>query len=243
MYNFLSSRQINFASSIITKTLVMLKTILKRTAMGFLLFLGGYLIAGNLIHRVIAPEKKPDISNYFKPGQQFYSKTEGFRQIITKQEKGFVHGYLEVEPHAPGPPVHIHAGFDEEFQVENGELTIWVNGEIKKLHPGETIHIPKGTPHRPYNETNDTIRVKGGFAFPEKFAFYLSQVYGIMDENPGFIHSNRAPLQIMLLNDAGFDSYIGDGTPLIMQKTMSFLVAPMARLLGYRSYYDKYDPV
>ncbi|MBX3254697.1 MAG: cupin domain-containing protein [Chitinophagaceae bacterium] len=46
---------------------------------------------------------------------------------------------------------HIHTDFDETFQVENGELTVWVNGEIRKLVPGEVLHIPKGIPHKPYN--------------------------------------------------------------------------------------------
>lgn len=209
--------------------------------MYLLIFIVGYLVVGHLFHRVIFPEKMPDISTYFKPGQQFYSKSEGFRQTVLKQENGLVYGHLEVEPFAPGPPKHIHADFDETFQVENGELTIWVDGEIKKLHPGESVHVPRGTPHQPYNETADTIRVKGHFAFPEKFAFTLSQVYTLTDMEPGFANSSKALFQMALFSGAGFDSYKGDGPPLMVQKAMFTLVAPMARLMGYRSYYEKYD--
>ncbi|MBO9155365.1 cupin domain-containing protein [Chitinophaga sp. GCM10012297] len=208
-----------------------------------LIFIAAYLVAGNLLHRIIFPEKKPAVSKCFKPGQELYSKTEGFRQTVVKQENGYVHCTLQIAPFAAGPPVHIHTGFDEIFQIENGELTVWVNGEIKKLQPGETLRIPKGTPHKPYNETADTIRIKGAIAFPEKFAFCLVQVYAVMDSQPGFERSSKAILQMPLFQANGFDSYLADGPPVFLQKTMGFVIAPLARLLGYRSYYRKYDPL
>jgi mannose-6-phosphate isomerase-like protein (cupin superfamily) len=219
----------------------MLKKIVKKMFMYLLILIAGYLVIGNLFHRVIFPEKIPVVSTYFKPGQEFYSKTEGFRQTIVKQENGLVYGQLEIEPFAGGPPKHIHTDFDETFEIENGELTVWVDGEIKKLHPGEVLHIPKGTAHQPYNETGDTIRLKGSFAFPEKFAFSLSQVYMVVDKEPGFVNSPKALFQMALFTGAGFDSYKGDGPPVIMQKVMFALITPLARLLGYQSYYKKYD--
>jgi mannose-6-phosphate isomerase-like protein (cupin superfamily) len=219
----------------------MRKINLKRTTMYILAFIGAYLLIGYLMHRVIFPEKKPAIATYFKPGQQFYSKTEGFRQIVLKQENGHVHGTLEVEPFAPGPPKHIHDDFDETFEIENGELSVWVNGEIKKLHPGQVLHIPKGTPHQPFNETAETIKLKGSFAFPEKFAYQLPQVYGVMDNNPGFGKSPATLFQMAVFQDAGFDSYLAEGPPVFLQKMIGFLVTPAARLAGYRSFYPEYD--
>jgi mannose-6-phosphate isomerase-like protein (cupin superfamily) len=216
--------------------------IYKKIAMLALTLITAYLVLGNLLHRVIFPEKKPAVSTWFKPGQELYSKTEGFRQTVIKQGKGYVHCTLEMEPFAAGPPVHIHTGFDEVFEIENGELTVWVNGAIKKLHPGEVLLIPRGTPHKPYNETADTIRTKGAIAFPEKFAFCLVQVYAVMDNQPGFERSFKAILQMPLFQAEGFDSYVADGPPVLMQKAMGLVIAPMSRLLGYRSYYRAYDP-
>jgi mannose-6-phosphate isomerase-like protein (cupin superfamily) len=219
----------------------MLKKIAKKMSIYLLIFIACYLVIGNLLHRVIFPESTPDIASYFKPNQQFCSKTEGFRQTVVKQENGFVYCKLDIEPFAGGPPKHLHTDFDETFEIENGELTIWVDGKIKKIHPGEVLFIPKGTPHQPSNETGDTIHTKGSIAFPEKFAFNLTQVYALVDNDPSFVHSPKALLQIALFTNAGFDSYQGDGPPVFMQKFMSFLIAPAARLLGYRSYYKKYD--
>jgi mannose-6-phosphate isomerase-like protein (cupin superfamily) len=205
-------------------------------ALSLLIILVSYLIIGNLLHRVVFPEKKPDISTYFKRGEEFYSKTEGFRQRVSKQENGFVYGSLLIEPFAGGPPKHIHSDFDEIFEIENGELSFWVDGKIVKLHPGEKLHIAKGTPHQPFNQTADTIRVKGSVAFPEKFAFCLKQVYAVMDSQPGFENSPKAPLQLALLSTEGFDSYLAEGPPVFVQKAVFFFITPLARLLGFKSY-------
>ena len=45
-----------------------------------------YLGIGYLLHAVIFPEKKPDISTYFKPGDVFYSKTERIKQRRIRQK-------------------------------------------------------------------------------------------------------------------------------------------------------------
>lgn len=202
--------------------------------------IGAYLVIGYLLHAVIFPEKKPEVSSYFKPGQFFFSSKEGAKQTIVKQENGIVYCKAEVGPHADGPPMHIHTDFDETFEIENGELSVWVNGEVKKLKPGEKIFIPKGTPHKPFNETNDTIHFKGLVPFPEKFAYNLAQVYGMLDMDPKFGKSAGTMLQMSLLNKEGFDSYLS-GPPVFIQKATSFLVIPMARLMGYKSFYEQYD--
>ena len=197
------------------------------------LFLAAYLVIGNLLHRVIFKEKRPNVSSHFIPGQEFYSKQEGFRQKVVKHENGHVHVNLEIEPFAGGPPKHIHTDFDETFEITNGEATIWVAGEIRKLRPGQVLHIPKGTPHQPYNETGDTIYAKGAFAFPERFAFQLPQVYGFMDENPDYATSPKTILQMPLFQAAGFDSYLVDGPPVAVQKAMDYVVSPLAcRFVG-----------
>jgi mannose-6-phosphate isomerase-like protein (cupin superfamily) len=203
--------------------------------------IAAYLAVGYCCHLVIFPEDKPDVGTYFQPGQVFYSKAEGFRQRVLKQEAGQVHCSLEIEPFAPGPPKHIHADFDEYFRISNGQLSVWVDGQVKQLRPGETLFIPKGTPHQPYNETAETIHCDGSFAFPEAFAFQLTQVYGAMDHTPGFGKSPATVLQMALFTTSGFDSYIAEGPPVPVQKTLIFLITPLARLLGYRSYYPQYD--
>jgi mannose-6-phosphate isomerase-like protein (cupin superfamily) len=218
----------------------MFKKILKKTVMYFVIAIGAYLAIGYLLHAVIFPEKKPDIAGYFKPGDVFFSKSENVIQTVIKQEKGIVYCTAAIGPFAPGPPEHIHTDFDEVFEISNGELSILVNGEVKKLRPGQTLLIPKGTPHKPFNETADTIHTRGLIAFPEKFAFSLAQVYGLLDHDPNFGKGPGTMLQMSLLNQSGFDSYLA-GPPVFMQRALAFILVPATRLFGYKTYYPAYD--
>ena len=147
-----------------------------------------------------------------------------------------------MEPHADGPPKHIHTGFDELVQVENGVVSVWIDGEVKHVRPGETLTIPKGTPHKIFNETGDTIRAKGSIAFPEKFAYNLPQVYGFMDSHRDFEKSPKTLFQMAMFQQAGFDSYVADGPPVAVQKLVAIVANPVSRLFGIRSYYQEYDP-
>lgn len=200
----------------------------------------GYLLIGYVLHLIIFPEKKPDLTRYFSPGDTFYSKVEGFKQTVVKQESGEVHCHVELDPHAPGPPEHIHTGFDEMVEIENGEVHLKYAGEERILKSGEAFLIKKGIPHKFWNTSNETIRVKGTMAFPEKFAFTLSQVYGYMDANPSFNKSKSMIFQITMMQQVGFDSYIA-GPPVFMQKFIGFITTPLSRLAGLKTYYKQYD--
>jgi hypothetical protein len=78
--------------------------------------------------------------------------------------------------------------------------------------------------------------------FPEDFAFSLVQVYGLMDNEPDF---GNLPKTLFMLAPIqygnGFDSYPAEGPPIFVQKLTSFFLAPAARLMGYKSYYEEYD--
>lgn len=184
-------------------------------------FLLVYLAIGYLFHLVIYPEYKPDISNYFNPGDEFYSKEEGLRQTVLKQENGKVYCKIELEPHAQGPPLHIHTGFDEVFIGGSHPINMKYASEEKVLNPGEKLVIPKGTPQKPYNNSDSTVTLmmKEDVAFPEEFAVYLSQVYGYMDEAQDNMKPPKIIFQMAMFNQY-FDSYLGEGPPVIIQKCL-----------------------
>ncbi len=218
-----------------------MKKIIKRSAMYFVIAIAAYLAIGYFLHLIVFPEKKPAVSNYFKAGQQFYSKAEGFKQTVIRQENGIVYCSVEIEPFADGPPKHIHTSFDEIFEVEEGELSLWMDGKVHKLHKGDTVHVRKGVAHKPFNETGATIRTKRLAEFSEKFAYHLPQVYGVMDKDSSFGKGPGTLLQMSLFASEGFDSYLAEGPPVAVQKTMGFLLTPLSRLLGYKSYRHEFD--
>jgi len=46
-----------------------------------------------------------------------------------------------------GPPVHVHPHAEESFEVIEGSLDVFKNGEWTTLRPGETAIVPPGVPH------------------------------------------------------------------------------------------------
>jgi mannose-6-phosphate isomerase-like protein (cupin superfamily) len=217
---------------------------MKRLLLGVLGILAAYLLVGALLDRVIFPEGEPGAEYYPPEGHTFVSRTEGFRQTIAKRENGLTWLELVLEPNAAGPPEHIHTGFAEKFIVAEGTLSLMVNGEKKTLRPGETLMVPPGTPHKPFNESNAPAVVKGPFdpeyALPDQFTVFLTQAYGFFDESEANSRPPKALLQMSRFSPK-YDSWLA-GPPVFLQKALYFVIGPTARLLGYRTYYEKYKP-
>lgn len=215
---------------------------MKRILLWAVAVVAGYFVFGIILHNFVFPQAKPDYANYFKAGDKFQSKSEGFNQTILAVNDGWVHLSLEVKPKASGPPVHIHENFDETFTVKEGELSLLVNGEKRTLKAGETFTIPRGTPHKPFNETDQSVVVESRDnvkTMPAEFAYHLSQIYPLVDslgENP----SNLKMIMQFSVYGNEMDSWLADAPPIKLQKAMRHLLAPTARLAGYKNYYEEY---
>lgn len=196
-----------------------------------------YLASGYLFHLVLFPEPKPDTDNYFKPGDTFGSETGGTKFTVLREEGEKLRLKLIFVPHAEGPPVHIQTEWDEIYKIKSGHLTLLWEGEEKELGPGDEVTIPRGVPHKPFNPTDEPVVCE--VIMPKQFVVYLSQVYGFID---GSEKNTRPPRIIfqMALSNQYFDSYLGDGPPVFVQKTLNFLLIPIARLIGYKSFYERY---
>lgn len=57
------------------------------------------------------------------------------------------------------PPKHLHPAQDEHFEVLAGTLRAVVGDEERTLGPGETLEIPRGTPHQMWNPGGEQARV------------------------------------------------------------------------------------
>ena len=69
---------------------------------------------------------------------------------------------LEVEASwdadATAPPPHLHPAQDEHFVIHEGEMTAEVGGVTRTLRAGDTLDVPRGTPHRMWNSGATTAR-------------------------------------------------------------------------------------
>ena len=58
--------------------------------------------------------------------------------------------YLEAHVLAPatdGPPLHVHFHAEESYQVLSGTLDVRLGKEWQQVSAGQTLTVPRGTPH------------------------------------------------------------------------------------------------
>lgn len=203
-----------------------------------------YAVLGTLLDSVLFAEVPPSPDYYPPVGQRFSSKTEGFHQTILKYEDGRAWLELELEPGAAGPPEHVHTSFDEYFWVEEGTLSVMLNGEKRLVRAGESVRVPAGARHKPFNEGAGRVIVRGPMthqnSIPQEFAVFLKQAYGYFDEAPGNGQVPGALFQMSRFSPR-FDTWLAD-VPVAMQRGLFFLLRPAARALGYQTYYKRFKP-
>ncbi|HQZ96315.1 MAG TPA: cupin domain-containing protein [Pyrinomonadaceae bacterium] len=216
---------------------------IKRIILGLLAVGVIYILGGAILSDLVFAQPKIDYANYFRPGDKLFSRAEGFDQTVLSVGNGWLQTRLVVLPNAAGPPEHFHEAFEEKFTVKSGTLSILVSGEKRTLHAGETISIPPMTKHKPFNETAETVIVESDDpkTLPVEFGYLLSQLYGFMDTYPNGPGVPRIMMQLSVYGTDA-DSWIADGPPLPVQKTMRFVIAPTARLLGYKKFYPQFKP-
>lgn len=195
-----------------------------------------YVLLGNALHHWVYPFSPPDPATYPRAGDAFGSTYEGFhiRIIDIVDDQAVIE--LQIEPGAIGPPLHYHKGFAEEFVVKEGTLHIELADQIVQIEPGESYQIEPYTAHRPFNPGSSQVVVASDKpVFPRYFAACLEQVYPILDREQGL--SLRMALQMSVI-DPICDTHVAEAPkPIIFG--MNLLLAPAARLMGYKNYLPK----
>ena len=64
------------------------------------------------------------------------------------------------QPNGPAPPPHVHPRQRETFTCEEGDFELLVDGEWRRLPPGESLTVQPGQVHTYRNEGAQTARVR-----------------------------------------------------------------------------------
>ena len=153
---------------------------MRKLAMGLLGALIVYVAIGALLHYVVFPEPTPPPELYPTIGDAWGSEAGGTEQRVLDQEGDRLYMEVRVMPGAQGPPEHVHTSFEEDFHIQSGTLTLWVDGERRQLGPGESFSVPPGAGHTVINEGSE-IAVSRHWRSRDH-VFFLSQIYGFMNE-------------------------------------------------------------
>jgi mannose-6-phosphate isomerase-like protein (cupin superfamily) len=215
-----------------------IKTITVIVASCFVVYVG----VGNLIHRYIFPEQEPPLAMYPVAGDSIVNDVAGEKIIFlqTGIETNGAHSVREfhLKPGGAVPRAHIH-DYDETFRVISGKLTLIWNGVEHILSPGDSLTVPAGDPHQPVNRESSELITINRVAPAGKHDLMLMQTHGFLTEKKTPRSKWEFFLQAMLFVDY-YGTYTAD-LPVGVQKVLSFVIAPSARLAGYKTWRPEYS--
>ena len=200
-------------------------------------------ITASIIDRM-RPE--PQVPDYLFPksGQVIRSRSEGFASEVIKTQGDRVWIETRLAPYALGPPAHVHRRFAENFYVAKGVLSVRMGDVVRTVREGESFLVPPGTVHRPFNSTDEEVILRGPlkeeYSLPRDFLLFLNQIYGYVDECPAHTRAPAILLQMSLFSPR-YDAWLAN-QPIWLQRIQCMVLRPIARLLGYRSYYTRFVP-
>ena len=64
----------------------------------------------------------------------------------------------ECMPPASTEQKHYHGKAQQLFYILRGDAAFELNGEMRKIHAGESIHVPPGVPHSISNNGTEPLR-------------------------------------------------------------------------------------
>ena len=138
------------------------------------------------------------------------------------------------------PASHYHPYQVEDFTVLKGELSVRINGELKILKEGKTLHIDANTVHSMWNHKKGKTVVNWKVRPAMDTENLLRTMTGLAID--GKTNKNGMPnvLQIALVANKYSDVLRLSKPPFAFQKVLFAVLMPFSYLLGYRAVYKKY---
>ncbi|PSR51893.1 cupin domain-containing protein [Adhaeribacter arboris] len=142
--------------------------------------------------------------------------------------------------HSKEPAAHYHPYQVEDFKVLAGKLTVRLDGQIKVLHPGDTLHIPKNKVHAMWNNTNRKTVVNWKVQPALDTDHLLETTTGLTID--GKTNDNGMPnlLQLVLIANKYAPVFRLAKPAFAVQKVLFIFLIPFAYLFGYKAVYKKY---
>lgn len=175
------------------------------------------------------------------PGDVIVNPTQGdtiiFRKTGTETNGELLEFEMILEPAAAGTPRHIHPNSEERFQVLAGTIMAEVGDRELTAGEGEEVVVPKGTPHRWWNGSQQEARVVVAFSPASRMDAFLESLYGLAQDGKTNQDGVPSPLQLAVLAPAYSDVIYIASPPLFVQKILFGVLGPVARWLGYEADY------
>jgi quercetin dioxygenase-like cupin family protein len=135
---------------------------------------------------------------------------------------------------------HLHPVIEERFTVLHGRVGFRLSGRESTAGPGVTLVAPAGAPHDWWNEGPEEALVRIEIRPAARFEAAIRNAFGLAQD--GKVNRLGMPnlLQLAVFVREFDDVLLFTRPPRVMQRILFGLLAPLARLLGYRGSYPEY---
>jgi hypothetical protein len=131
---------------------------------------------------------------------------------------------------------HLHLDFTQRWEVASGAVAVAVDGEARRLEPGESLEVPIGAKHQdPYNESLAEAVVRWRIEPVTEFIDAFLNTYAYLLREDQLNEQDEFPmLQLfVILSATGAQSYAAS-LPVGLQRATLPLLGALGRLRGYR---------
>jgi quercetin dioxygenase-like cupin family protein len=180
-----------------------------------------------------------------KAGDVLENPVTGERAVVrvgtTESSGELLVADLFVRPGGAVMGEHIHPTIEESFTVVRGRLGYRLDGREGVAGPEERLHVPRGTAHDWWNAGDEEARVLVEISPAARFEEMIRNAFGLARDG-----KTNAKGQPLLLQAALFAREFDDvirftKPPRPVQRLLFGILAPVARLLGYKGSYPEYS--
>jgi mannose-6-phosphate isomerase-like protein (cupin superfamily) len=131
-------------------------------------------------------------------------------------------------------PVHVHPRQTSGCEVIAGSLIFEVEGRERRLTAGDSILIPPGTPHRFWNDGDETASSVQFFEPALETAAFFETLFALAAADELDSKGMPRPLQLALLVPEFGDEIRPVSPPWPVLRALAVVFGPLARARGYR---------
>ena len=135
---------------------------------------------------------------------------------------------------------HVHPAIDERFTVVRGRIGVRIDGRESIAEVGTQLHVPPGVAHDWWNAGDSEAQIQVEIRPAARFEEMVVNLFGLAQDGKTNAKGMPSFLQLVALAKEFEDVIYFTHPPHIVQRLLFGVLAPVARLLGYRGSDPKY---
>jgi quercetin dioxygenase-like cupin family protein len=179
-----------------------------------------------------------------KAGDVIENPVTGERAVVRvgTQESGgeLLVADLYVRPGGAVVGEHVHPVIRESFTVVRGQVGFRLDGRESIAGPGKRLHVPPGMAHDWWNAGEEEAHVVVEISPGRRFEEAIKNMFGLAQDGKTNTRGMPNLLQVALYAREFEDVMYLTRPPRAVQKVLFAVLAPLARLFGYKGSYPEY---